>query len=287
MPSPEHATLVAEKLVKDLGITTLPIDPFAIAHDHGIQVKGKPSDVAGVSGMLVHHHGNFGIFYATHIKSRGFQRFSVAHELGHYFLPNHPDAVFGPDGVHESRAGFCSDDPYEREADHFAAGLLMPRFLVRKQLLKFAEGLNGVEALSNICDTSLPATAIRYAQVTDALAATIQSTGNRIDWCFKSDALKALKGLDWIRKNQPLPKNCATYRFNKENNNIQSAERLEDNGNLQDWFNGPYDVEIIEEVKGLGSYEKTLTVLTTEDFDPEEQEENDELEESWTPRFRR
>ncbi|MGB8741579.1 MAG: hypothetical protein WCD52_15455, partial [Xanthobacteraceae bacterium] len=32
-------------------------------------------------------HGNaFGILYATHVPSEGFQRFSVGHELGHYFL---------------------------------------------------------------------------------------------------------------------------------------------------------------------------------------------------------
>ena len=38
----------------------------------------------------------FGIAYATHIDNVGFQNFSVGHELGHYFLPGHVDAVLYP-----------------------------------------------------------------------------------------------------------------------------------------------------------------------------------------------
>ena len=34
------------------------------------------------------------------------------------------------------------------------------------------------------------------------------------------------------------------------------------------------------------AYEKTLTILSLVD-DPDENDEDDELEESWTPRFRR
>jgi Zn-dependent peptidase ImmA (M78 family) len=75
----------------------------------------------GVSGMLLRHGNNFGIVYATNIRSQGFQRFSISHELGHYFLPGHVDQIL-TEGVHVSRAGFITADPYELEADHFAAG---------------------------------------------------------------------------------------------------------------------------------------------------------------------
>ena len=68
----------------------------------------------------------------AHIDNIGFQNFSVAHELGHYFLPGHIDAVLADGDVHESRAGFASGDRYEMEADHFAATLLMPRSVARR-----------------------------------------------------------------------------------------------------------------------------------------------------------
>ena len=73
--------------------------------------------------MLLRRGNTFGIAYATHINSIGFQNFSVAHELGHYFLPGHVEAVLANDDVHDSRAGFASGDRYEMEAEHFAATL--------------------------------------------------------------------------------------------------------------------------------------------------------------------
>ena len=49
---------------------------------------------------------------------------------------------------------------------------------------------------------------------------------------------------------------------------------------LREWFGGPHDLEVIEEVKGLGEYGRTLTVLTMDTF-------ADELEEKpverWAP----
>jgi Zn-dependent peptidase ImmA (M78 family) len=76
----------AEAYLRENGHTTLPIDPFAIAAKHEIDVKAKPDTADGVSGMLLRHGNNFGILYATHTGSEGFERFSVGHELGHYFL---------------------------------------------------------------------------------------------------------------------------------------------------------------------------------------------------------
>jgi Zn-dependent peptidase ImmA (M78 family) len=97
---------------------------MAIARVVGIDVVAKPASARGVSGMSIRN--DFVIAYATHIESPGFPNFSIAHELGHYFLEGHVDAVIGPDGVHRSHAGFSSDDRYELEAEHFAAALLMP-----------------------------------------------------------------------------------------------------------------------------------------------------------------
>ena len=47
-----------------------------------------------------------------------------------------------------------------------------------------------------------------------------------------------------------------------------------------------------QEVRGLGCYRKTLTVLSVpslvdETFQDEDEDEDADLEESWTPRFRR
>lgn len=282
------AALVADEVIQEFQFTSLPIDPFAIARKRGIEVRAKPVSAKGVSGMFIRMGEQCGIAYATHIENEGFQRFSVAHELGHYFLPGHSDAILGPEGVHESHAGFGSGDRYELEADHFAAALLMPRNLVTTALRTAGEGLEAIERLSEACRTSLTATAIRFAQISSDPVAIVVSSGTRIEYCFMSDELKAVKGIDWIHKSQRVPPGTTTSVFNQSIDRVRGAERMEGTCELQDWFGGSRQIEISEDVVGLGSYEKTLTVLYGIDLPDEEEEEDEEsLEDSWTPRFRR
>ena len=282
------ATLAAEKVVKERGITELPIDPISLARSLEIEVMAKPASSQGVSGMLLRVGNTFGIAYATHIDNIGFQNFSVAHELGHYFLPGHIDAVLAGSDIHNSRAGFASGDRYEMEADHFAASLLMPRPLFPDAMRRAGDGLPAIERLKDLCNTSLIATAIRYTQCTRDPMAMVLSTGNQINYCFMSDALKDVDGINWIRKHELLPKNTATFAFNQDADRIQQADRTEDSSDLQDWFGGRHNIAITEEVIGLGSYGKTLTVLTAPDLpEPEEIEDEDDLVDSWTPKFRR
>lgn len=279
--------LAAEQLVKSWGLM-LPIDPFAIAEQFRITVAAKPASHPGVSGMLVRVGNEFAIAYATHLDNEPFQRFSVGHELGHYFLPGHPEAVFDGRGIHESRAQFVSKDRYEMEADGFAAGLLMPRHLFFPALERAGQGLAAVEGLAGLCKTSLHATGIRFAQCTRDMVAVVVSAGNRVDHCFMSEALKGVDGIDWLRKRELLPQRSATYQFNENDANVRNAQRIEESSNLQDWFGGRRSMEINEDVIGLGSYGRTLTVLHGIDvLEPEEEEDEAALIESWTPRFRR
>ena len=283
------AMLAAENVVKQHSISTLPVDPIALAQELGIKVMAKPARTQGVSGMLLRHGNAFGIAYATHIHNIGFRNFSVAHELGHYFLPGHIDAVLSHGAVHESHAGFGSGECYEMEADHFAATLLMPRVLFTNAMRTAGDGLPAIERLAKQCRTSLVATGIRYTKCTGNPVAIILSTGARINYCFMSNALKEVEGLNWIRKGEGLSRATATVAFNEDPERIRRAEREQHVSNLQDWFGGDRSLSVTEQVIGLGSYGRTLTVLSALDIDEqlEEIEEEEEFVESWTPRFRR
>lgn len=283
------AAVAAEQIVKGLGLTALPINPHAIAQRREIVVQAKSVEDKGCSGMLVRLGNDFAIAYATHLQNEGFQNFSVAHELGHYFLPGHVEAVIqGEQGMHTSRAGFNSGDRYEAEADRFAAGLLMPRHLFFPSIEKAGNGLAAMERLADLCRTSLHATAIRYTQCTRDPIAIIVSRGGIIDHCFMSEALKQLDGIDWLKKREGVPRNTATFAFNQAPTNVEHGVRLEETSNLQHWFGGKRRIEISEDVVGLGRYGKTLTVLYDIDLpEPEDEEDEDNLIESWTPRFKR
>lgn len=290
MFSLKMAKQAAETFLKEEGITALPVDPFAIAESRDIMVEGKPEKADGVSGMLLRHGNNFGIVYATHIPSTGFQRFSISHELGHYFLPGHVDQVI-KDGVHVSRAGFVTNDPFELEADHFAAGLLMPEAPFQKEMDRYDPGLDAIEAVADLCMTSRTATAIRYAELADAAVAVIMSTNGIIDYCFLSEAMKSLPKLDWLRKGSPLPSGTATAHLAAQPARVLAGERVADAVDVRDWLGGMTKAEISEESVGLGQYGKVLTVLVSskigQDNEPDEDQDEEDLIERWTPRFRR
>ncbi|MYF98827.1 ImmA/IrrE family metallo-endopeptidase [Candidatus Poribacteria bacterium] len=277
----------AECLLRELGINTLPIDPFVVADLLDIDLRPLPASNGGVSGMLLHVNGEFGIAYPTHIKNEGFKRFSLAHEIGHYRLPGHIDAVLDANGQHISKAGFRSTDRYEQEADHFASALLMPKKLFIAAMRSAGDGLQAIETLQEKCETSLESTAIRYVQTSRNPVVVIRSGDRAIDYAVMSDRFKEFPGLDWIRKGMPLPPSSITASFNANRDNITRGKRVEGEGCLQDWFNGPHRQEIIEEVVGLGSYGKTLTVLTGMEHPDEVEDDETELVESWDVRFRR
>lgn len=283
------AEAAANSVLRQMKVDGLWVDPEAIATSKGILVKAKPDTVSGVSGMLIKAGDNFGILYATNIPSRGFQRFSISHELGHYCIEGHPEALLTT-GVHQSRAGFVSGDPFEQEADYFAAALLMPELPFKKAIADQDPGLACVESLCKTCETSLTATAIRYSALTSDGIAVLSSTGDAIDWCFMSDGIKQAKGLRWIRKDTPVPAGTVTARFNADPDNVTCGHRDAGEGRLNDWLGGERTYRVREEVVGLGQYGKTLTILTCQSLtlraDVEEPDDDEEaLIERWTPRL--
>jgi hypothetical protein len=269
----EHA---ATQLVKDCGYSSLPVCPFEIAKKHDIHVEAKPSSKPGVSGFLMRVGNAFGIRYAQHIQNEGFIRFTVAHELGHYFLPGHAETLFpNGDGIHASKSGFISGNPLERQADCFASALLMPDHLFQKAVDNAGTGFPAIEKLAKLCKTSITSTAIRFTQFAEEAVAVIVSNGQQIDYCFMSERIRDLRGITWIRKGDTLPVGI-TRTFNADATNITEARQEEGSCFLDDWFDGAPQVEVNEDVVGLGSYGKTLTVLfTSEALEDDEDDEDD------------
>jgi len=261
-------------------ICALPIDPFGIAAGEGIaceKLKGS-----GVSGCLCGAGNVFSIFYNYAIASDGFRRFTVAHELGHYFLEGHYKHIFADgNSRHVSDSGYSSDDPFEREADAFAAALLMPPGLFKSACARVAPGFKAIETLSDKCVTSLTATAIRYADLSDDPIAVIGSKDNRVQFTFMSDGLKQRRDLTWPKKNSGVPEGTATHKFNRDPTNVAQSKRMTSSALMDIWFDCGGTRYVSEEVVGLGpSYALTLTILVAEtspdpDYEQEKSEEDD------------
>ena len=140
----------------------------------------------------------------------------------------------------------------------------MPATPFKKALATRNPGLETVEFMAGLCRTSLTATAIRCAELSSDAIAVIVSTGPAIEYCFMSDAMKTLPQLTWLRKGSPVPKGTETARLNSDPSRVLNADRVANEIDVMDWLGGNRSAIIVEEVIGLGSYGKTLTVLSSE-----------------------
>ena len=102
--------------------------------------------------------------------------------------------------------------------------------------------------------------------------------------------MKSLPKLDWIRKGTPLPSGTATARLAGQPARVLAGERIAETVDVRDWLGGMTRAEVSEESMGLGNYGKVLTLLVSpsigQEGDPDD-EDDDEVIERWTPRFRR
>ncbi|WFR72927.1 ImmA/IrrE family metallo-endopeptidase [Prescottella defluvii] len=128
----QAADLVINALRTPDGRISYPIDPVTIARDLGINVYSAKLDNS-LSGMIVKASANDGaeIFLnSEHAPVR--QRFTCAHELGHYFHNFTPDGERMETYLHRRDArSACGTHSEEIYANQFAANLLMPSEVVK------------------------------------------------------------------------------------------------------------------------------------------------------------
>lgn len=151
----------AEALIVELGISSpAELDIEAIAFDSQVEVVYEA--MAGCEASLVGYRDR-AIATINPSGVRGRERFSVAHELGHWLL--HRGRSFKC-RVDDPSANLSSEWALEKEADSFAAHLLMPGPLFNPVIASF--GKPTFQQLARVADnfeTSVMATSLRLANV--------------------------------------------------------------------------------------------------------------------------
>ena len=143
-----------QKIVKNLNINL-------VSYDFGSENE--------ISGMLVIENGSGTIGYNPQ-NSKQRQRFTIAHELGHYLLHNHSKSEVFVDK--DFIVKYRSDKSYspgeikqEQEANAFAAELLMPKKMLLAELEKKDYQLMSeaefIKTMAKIFEVSIPAMTFR------------------------------------------------------------------------------------------------------------------------------
>jgi hypothetical protein len=256
----------AASILKDHGLYKLPVDPIEIAKREGIRLA--PGSYGGrFDGRLEFHRkqGRFLLFYADGRTGRteGRIRFTIGHELGHYYLEEHRRYLMS--GLwHGSHTGFVSDNRLEKEADRFSAELLMPADLFRTQVGRFRQRvctLKDLITLSERLGTSITATALRYCELDIEASSMMLARDGFVLFHVASYDMRRL-GYSFVSKGSRVPGTSKTALLFAEG----AADFVEGEIDAGVWYEDRHGT-LWEEAQWLGSTGLTLTYLVHEESD--------------------
>ena len=174
-----------------------PVDVKQVAKEFSAQICAddpityiEGEDLANFEGALYPAPSGkkgWGIIYNNAIKSKGRINFTLAHELGHYLMhrESHPeglrcsaDDIVGEEGKYKE---------IEREANQFAANLLMPFDDFRKQINeKDKPTLDDISRCAERYETSFTAAISRWIEYTARRSVLVVSREGYILWARSS-----------------------------------------------------------------------------------------------------
>jgi Zn-dependent peptidase ImmA (M78 family) len=160
---------VDEILSNDM-LSSLPIDVVKVSKSIGLKVVDFPFQ-EDISGVLVIDENGATIGYNPN-ESNVRKRFSIAHELGHFILHSkkNTSGLFMDKLLFRKNISTYStkDEAIEREANHFAACLLMPDKLVINEVNKLNSSKDddeNIKILSKMFDVSISAMTYRLVNL--------------------------------------------------------------------------------------------------------------------------
>jgi Zn-dependent peptidase ImmA (M78 family) len=170
----DHIETTSNLILDSCKIKNLPVPIDEIALARGLKLK--PYDMGEeISGVLLIEGDKSTIGYNTR-ESEARQRFTIAHELGHYELHKSKHELFIdkkiPIVFYRDQNSSKGDNQMEQEANAFAASILMPIPFIKREIQKgniksFDE--NALMELSKIFNVSLAAMTIRISNVMSKL----------------------------------------------------------------------------------------------------------------------
>ena len=246
------------------------VDPGEIVHEQDVTFNyGNYRDC--FDGLLEQRKGRFHIYCnldRVGQPNSGRARFTLAHELGHYFIDEHRNALAaGLAPSHPSFAEYESTLLVEREADHFASNLLLPEPRFRRASRGKAPGFSSILHLAEAFGTSITSTALRYVKLDLVPCALFKWHGTSVQWKWLStEAFRArFKGA--ISGMHQLPKDSVTACLLRQRG--PTNERwLESGSTVSSWFSGvahsseKNDI-LVEQAISLGRF-GVLTLLFPE-----------------------
>lgn len=274
----------ARSLLEDCGVTALPIDPFELCKTLNIVVH-EDDFGSTCEGTLIVNQSKALIGINSSIKSRHRKIYTCSHELGHFCMDVGIDgqATFKCDSI-SINSYSKSIEEIEVRANQFASELLMPKHLVKNEIIDRELAWESIKELSDISDVSLTAAARKFMEHTDEACALVVSRGNKISWFHSSTDFHLRINMD--------------SRIVSRDSHVSKifSDDIDDRSDFEDvdalaWVHGglakPGD-KIMESSLPMNSYGEVLTLLWDDQGVAEanmEEEDSEQIEENFDPRY--
>ena len=263
----------ARQLLRELNVQGIPIQPRDIAEQLQIVVWEREME-SQYDGCLMRVGDAWGILLNNLIQSESRKNFTIAHELGHYYLDGGQTegqisatdekdkaAEFVPQHrcQREDLRGFDSHQLEEQRANQFAVELLMPSPIFRADATDLPKiGLPAIDALSANYSTSLTSTAIRYTRLSSHVCAIVLSERGQIKYFAYSDRFRQNSDC-YLAKNNPLhPDSVAALLAKGGSKEVKEHQRKVP---LSHWCSTQSDQPLIEQSRRLPRMNQVLSFL--------------------------
>lgn len=211
----ERRVFIAElaEAVADEHCPTGPVRPETIIEANMITSSfGNYGDA--FDGMLECEQRRFHIYLNRDRLERddsGRSRFTLAHELGHFYLDEHRNGLISGASRHGSVCDFNPSTLVELEADTFASNLLLPPDRFRDSAIPRQKPMVEIARLSEEFRTSFTCTALRYLDE-DVTPCTIIKWDKDFAWKRFSPETFRARYRKTIESRSLVPKDSATAR---------------------------------------------------------------------------
>lgn len=270
----EHAMQKGEELAEVNGFNHYPVDPFLVLRRESGLIYAEGADLGDVfDGRLNYIGPRFLLCYNTKYNAwpkRGPHhpkvRFTIAHELGHFYLENHRRYLVQRRQPHGSLCEFESHNRVEREADCFASGLLMPKRLLGPRVnCELDATVEAIKLAATDFDVSLTGMMVRWTQVSHFPCATLCIRGGLIQWGFVSEAFRGA-GFWRARRNQKPTSRQGGAFLTAHSNLMRYAESV-GRGFSTDWIESDGNRVPVDEFYVVIPYSQCVLVFLTADED--------------------
>lgn len=186
-------------------------------------------------------------------------RFSLAHELAHFFIDEHRIAIkSGTVKPVGSRNDLSPQNQMEEEADYFAGCLLMPESLFRTVKTPKTFSLNTISLLSSVFRTSILSTAIKFTEVGNHEICVVLSEDGIVRWSSQNSDFP--KWVHRFKRGQQLPfRTVASDYFLSSAMRETGIEKVDPNAWFEATFNA--DRDMYEQCHYSDIYGYVLSVL--------------------------